>query len=164
MSRDVNELWAQLKAAQAPAVSASRRGPSLSGLAGLPGITTSVRKYDKSRGPQAPPQRPSFIAQLGQRGQDDQQQNQQQGAAGDHQALLVSWGLPLPPARQVDRRRQFATWQPSEVYQSILCVQASLQRDINGLSDPDRATRRRSVSISASQQHVTWPLTAASTS
>ena len=25
-------------------------------------------------------------------------------------------------------------------------IQASLQRDINGLSDPDRSTRRRSVS------------------
>ncbi|KAL4440146.1 hypothetical protein ABPG75_003147 [Micractinium tetrahymenae] len=106
--RDVGELWAQLKAQGAPPP-ARRSGPTLSGLAGLPGITSHVRTYDKSRGPRLPEQRPSFIAQLGQPGAPAQEQHAQ-SSTGDHQALL-----------------------------------ASLQRDINGLSDPDRSTRRRSV-------------------
>ena len=86
--RDVSALWEALKAQGAPAARRGGSGPSLSGLSGLPGITSTVRTYDKSRGPG--PQsssRPSFIAQLGQtaRGAADQQP-----AGGDCQALLVS--------------------------------------------------------------------------
>lgn len=94
--RDVAELWAQLKAQGAPPPG-RRSGPSLSGLAGLPGITSHVRTYDKSRGPRLPEQRPSFIAQLGLGGAHGQEQHAQ-STAGDHQALLVSCRHPAAAA------------------------------------------------------------------
>lgn len=83
MSRDVDALWQQLKSAQ----QAPSRKPGLSGFAGIPGITSQVRTYDKSRGSTKPAARPSFIAQLGLAGKGEEQQ---QGAApGDQHALLV---------------------------------------------------------------------------
>ncbi len=83
-SRDVDQLWAALK--QQTAASATRRAGPLSGLAGLPGVTSRVRVVDKNaRG--AAPARPSFISQLGQGSRPDGGQPQ---APGDHQALLVS--------------------------------------------------------------------------
>ncbi|PRW39200.1 dynein assembly factor axonemal [Chlorella sorokiniana] len=100
-SRDVDSLWAALK--RQTAASAGRRAGPLSGLAGLPGVTSRVRVVDK-HAREAAPARPSFISQLGQAPRPDGD------APSDHQALL-----------------------------------ASLQRDINGLSDPDRSTRRRAV-------------------
>lgn len=85
-SRDVDQLWAALK--QQTAASGSRRSGPLSGLAGLPGVTSRVRVVDKhARG--AGPARPSFISQLGQGPRPD---GEQQQAPSDHQALLVSGG------------------------------------------------------------------------
>ena len=80
--RDVNAIWEQLRQQSA----APRRGGGLSGLAGLPGVTSRVRTIDKNAAAQ-PTARPSFIAQLGQGPKSD---GAQQQAGGDHQALLVS--------------------------------------------------------------------------
>lgn len=96
--RDVGELWAALKASGAPRRS---YGAPLSGLAGLPGVTSSVRVIDKHARPAEA--RPSFIAQLGQ-GQQAQQGAQQ--PSGDHAALLVSWCRYAAAAACRQRRRR----------------------------------------------------------
>ncbi len=80
--RDVNAIWEQLR----QSASASRRAGGLSGLAGLPGVTSRVRTIDKHAAAQ-PAARPSFIEQLGQGLKGDAGHQQ---AGGDHQALLVS--------------------------------------------------------------------------
>ena len=84
--RDVNALWEALKAQSAP-TRRTQGGASLSGLGGIPGVKSTVRTFDKSRGAgPAPGARPSFIAQLGEgcRGAGGQQQG-----GSNHQALLV---------------------------------------------------------------------------
>ena len=94
MSEKVDELWQKLKAGQAPRSGSDKRGPTLSGFGGIPGVTSTVRTYDKSRGPTQPAVRPSCIAQLSEGRRSEEPPGQ---AAADHQALLVG-----------DRRQHFA--------------------------------------------------------
>ena len=97
MSDKVDELWQKLKAGQAPRSGSGRRAPTLSGFGGIPGVSSTVRTYDKSRGPPQPAARPSFIAQLSEGPRSEEQQGQ---AGADHQALLVGaghQGAPPPP-------------------------------------------------------------------
>lgn len=103
MSDKVDEVWQKLKAGQAPRSVSSRRAPTLSGFGGIPGVSSTVRTYDKSRGPPQPAARPSFIAQLSEGPRSEEKQAQ---AGPDHQALLVGAGQrgtpppllpPLPP-------------------------------------------------------------------
>ena len=83
MSRNVDELWAQLKQ---QASGSRRRDPGLTGLAGLPGVTSRVRTVDKGA-PKEPAARPSFIGSLGSAAQGD---GGGQNSGADQQALLVS--------------------------------------------------------------------------
>lgn len=97
-SRDVDQLWAALK--KQTAASATRRSGTLSGLAGLPGVTSRVRVVGKhARG--AAPARPSFISQLGQGPRPD---GAQTPTSSDHQALLVSAAAACSGLTAFDRR------------------------------------------------------------
>lgn len=87
----VDDIWAALKKGGLPTASSGARRSSnpLAGLHGIPGITSSVRTYDKSRGPSAAAEqkRPGFIEQLGQGAAGPGGETQ---AGADQQASLVS--------------------------------------------------------------------------
>jgi hypothetical protein len=82
----VDDIWAALKAKQAP--TSRRAGVTLSGLAGLPGISTQVRVSDKSRARQQSAPKPSFIAQL----EPQQQAQAPENVEASLTALLVGSG------------------------------------------------------------------------
>lgn len=156
----VDELWQQLRQGAGRPLAARRSGVSLSGLAGMPGIASHVVSVsDKNSNRKEREPRASFIAQL------EQRQGAGDGGSPDErtQALLVRAGCtlsaaaaaPLPVAalaltcsqRLLPVAALAQTCRLNCMAFMLLSVplQACLQRDVNGLSDPDRTTRRRAV-------------------
>lgn len=146
----VDELWQQLRQGAGRPLAARRSGVSLSGLAGMPGIASHVVSVsDKNSNRKEREPRASFIAQL------EQRQGAGDGGSPDErtQALLVRAGCTLvsaaaaAPLPRATLAALAQTCRLNCMAFMLLSVplQACLQRDVNGLSDPDRTTRRRAV-------------------